>query len=95
VESGARKARRTAWGYTLQRDRKQVRMFRAEWAKEGAQAALTAALLERDTTTTARPTITFGEAVDRYLKAKARKKTVKADGRYLAASPGCSAPTRR
>jgi integrase len=43
------KVRRVAWGYTLERDGKQVRRISSAWTKDDAQQALAEALLERDT----------------------------------------------
>src|SRR5262245_6311235 len=85
--AGPRKAKRSAWGYTLQRDGKQVRVFRSEWAKEDAQAALAAALLDRDTRKpVARQTLTFGAAVEKYLAVKESegKRSIRDDRQNLA-----------
>jgi integrase len=80
------RVRKVSWGYTLQVDGKQERVFKAEWTREGAQNALAERLLERDTSKAPAPaTGTFGEAVDRYLKAKSRKKSIKDDQRHLVA----------
>jgi hypothetical protein len=83
---GRRKVRRVAWGYTMQSpDGRQVRSFREDWTKEDAEKALAAALLEQKTPKPGeRPTLTFGDAVTRYLQAKSRKKSLKDDERHLA-----------
>ena len=80
------KVRRVAYGFTVQVNGKQERHTDAAWTKDDAENALAAFRLEKDTV---RPTVpavvTFGEAVDRYLKAKSRKKSIKDDERHLAA----------
>jgi hypothetical protein len=66
-------------------DGRQVRSFREDWTKEDAEKALAAALLEQKTPKPGeRPTLTFGDAVTRYLQAKSRKKSLKDDERHLA-----------
>jgi hypothetical protein len=73
-KSGPRKVRRTAWGYTVQVHGKQERKFNAAWTKEAAHTALAARLVTIDVPSPAPPsTLTFAEAVDRYLTAKAVK----------------------
>jgi hypothetical protein len=51
--SGPRKVKRVAWGYTLQKDGKQIRVTRADWTEADAQQALAAVLLGRDRPTPA------------------------------------------
>jgi integrase len=83
-KSGPRKVRRTAWGYTVQVHGKQERKFNAAWTKEAAHTALAARLVTIDVPSPAPPsTLTFAEAVDRYLTAKARKGSLSHDRRYL------------
>ena len=96
--SGKRKAKRTAWGYTVQIGRKQVRHFDAAWSKEDTQNALAARILERDAPTPAPAvTISFKQATDRYLLEKEanRKRSIRADRDHvkrLLAFFGDSAP---
>ena len=79
--------KRVAYGYTLQVDGNQVRKCDSAWTEGDAQKALAEALLGRDVPNPAAPTptLTFAEAVERYLKAKSRKRTVKRDAWHLAA----------
>src|SRR5262245_50814377 len=64
---------------------RQVRQYKGEWSKEDAEAELAKALLQiEEKKATATAGITFGEAVERYLGLKARKRTVKHDTRHLA-----------
>src|SRR5215472_8345972 len=88
--SGQRKVRRSAWGYTLQVDGKQERRYREEWTREDAQQALAARLLKQDAplaapgpVTTMVNTMTFGEAITRYLEVKKAKRGWKDDQRNL------------
>jgi integrase len=76
-------------------DGKQIRKFDATWDKDGARAALVARLGspapgqlppeggELPLPTRSEPGLTFGAAVSRYLKAKARKKSIANDARHL------------
>ena len=78
------KVKRVAHGYTLMVKGKQERVTKAEWTKDDAQNALAARLLECDAPTVpARATMTFGEAVARYLEVKAKKRSWKDDRRNL------------
>jgi integrase len=83
--SGPRKVRKIAWGYTLQVDGKQVKKFDSRWTQEDAQNALAAAVLKLDVPrkTGQASAMTFGQAVETYLKAKARKKSLANDELYL------------
>jgi integrase len=66
--------RRTAWGYTLQADGKQVRKFSATWTKEDAQAALAAALVTRETPKAAESVVrTCDQLAAEYLDFKRAK----------------------
>jgi integrase len=67
--SGLRKVRRTAWGYTFQRDGRQVRKYCATWSREQAEMELARAMAG---VTSAPPTVgvTFGAMVDKYLAEK-------------------------
>ena len=82
--SGARRVKRTSWGYTLQVNGKQVRRFDAAWSEEDAQKALAARILEVDVPTApSESTLTFGAAIARYLVAKARKRSIEDDRKHL------------
>jgi integrase len=77
------KVRKVAWGYTLQVNGQQQRKVCASWGKEEAKDALDARLLELDAPRAPTTEVTLGEAVDRYVKAKSRKKSIAADERQL------------
>jgi integrase len=82
-----RRGKHVAFGYTAYINGKRVRKYDASWSRQDAQA-LAALLLdakqEKSTKTTrATATLTFGEAVERYVKAKARKKSLAHDALYL------------
>jgi len=81
------KVRKVAWGYTLQlQDGTRERRFSAEWDEDAAEKALAARILEGEQAAQeAAAPVTFGEAVDRYLAAKSRKRSVKDDERHLTA----------
>jgi hypothetical protein len=76
------RAKRRAWGYTVQVDGKQKRVYRSEWTKDDAEQALAAYLM---TAEPPKPTsgMTLAEAAKRYLATKARKRTLKKDERIL------------
>jgi hypothetical protein len=69
-----RRVRKVSWGYTLQANGKQERQFSADWTEEDARAELAKRILAKDTPK-ARPT-TLAQAADRYLQAKARKRSL-------------------
>jgi hypothetical protein len=76
-----RRVRKVSWGYTLQVNGKQERQFSADWTEEDARAELAKRILAKDTPKT-RPT-TLAQAADRYLQAKARKRSLPEDRRML------------
>ncbi len=80
-----RKVSKVAWGYTLQANGKQERTVDGAWTKEQARDALAARLLERDEEDTVPAPVTFGAAVERYLAAKSRKRSIADDQRHLSA----------
>src|SRR5690242_10916148 len=85
-KSGPRRVRKTAWGYTLQLNGKQIRKFNTTWTREQAEEALAATLLEKDVPKVPPPAMhTFGEAVERYLEVKAAsaKRSLDDDRRHL------------
>jgi integrase len=64
---------------------KQERRFDAEWDKDAALQALAARVADRDQPApAARPSLTFGQAVERYLGVKARKRSLRDDRQHLA-----------
>jgi len=73
--SGPRKVKRIAWGYTMQKDGKQIRVTRADWTEDDAQKALAAALLGRDVPpAAAAPAVkTLGQLATEYLDFKRAK----------------------
>jgi integrase len=82
-----RRIKRVAYGFTAQtRDGTQVRRARAEWTKDDAEKALAEFHLgiEQEKPKAAGG-VTFGQAIEQYLKAKARKKSIKEDERHLKA----------
>ena len=83
-----RRVRHVAYGYTLQVQGKQERKFSLVWSKEDAQQALAARLLAREAPVPppaplAAPGITFGQAAERYVQAKSRKRSIQEDRRIL------------
>jgi integrase len=82
-----RRLKRVAYGFTAQaRDGTQIRRTSAEWTKEDAEQALGEYQLgiEQENQEPA-GRISFGEAIEQYLKVKARKKSIKDDERHLKA----------
>ncbi len=77
------KTRRLAWGYTVTVNGKRTKSYRGEWTKEQAQEALAKVLLKIEAPKAQASGITFSQAIDRYLQAKARKKSVHSDRQYL------------
>jgi len=81
------RTKRLAWGFTvtMQVDGqpKRTRSYRAEWTKEQAQEALAKVLLQIETPKAQSSAVTLAEAAERYLQAKARKKSVAEMGRVL------------
>jgi integrase len=79
------RTKRKAWGYvTVDEAGKQVRRFNAEWTEQDAENELAKYLLKVEQKTPAAGTgITLSQAVERYLSAKARKRTVDEDKRQL------------
>jgi integrase len=85
--SGPRRAKQTAYGYTLMVDGKQERKYDGAWTPEQARDALAARILERDLPTPGpalTSTMTFGQAVARYLVVKQSKKSIHHDAGHLA-----------
>src|SRR6266699_2058966 len=76
------RTKRKAWGFTAQITGKQVRRYKAEWTQDDAEAELAKALLQIEPEKP-QASITFSDAVERYLAAKSRKKSVAFDKLYL------------
>lgn len=72
-----------AWGFTVQINGKRVKHYRAEWTREDAQAELAKKLLDIAPAKPEGGGITFGEAAERYLAAKSRKRSLREDTRIL------------
>ncbi len=79
--ASGRRVRKVSWGYTLQANGKQERKFSADWTEEDARTELAKRILAKDTTK-AKP-ITLTQAADRYVQAKARKRSLAEDQRML------------
>jgi integrase len=79
------KTKAAAWGYIAREGKggKQVRHFRSGWTREQAATALAQYLLKVEAPKAPPAGLTLQEAADRYLLAKARKKTVPSDRRHL------------
>jgi integrase len=78
------RTKRKAWGYTAIINGKRVKSYKSEWSEQDAQTALAKALLDVEEPKSEASSITFEEAKCRYLAAKARKKSIDGDKRYLA-----------
>jgi len=79
------RTKRKAWGFTVTVNGKRTVRQSEEWTKEQAQDELAKVLLQIEQPKAEAPGITLKEATERYLAAKARKKTIETDGLYLAA----------
>src|SRR5215831_10584566 len=77
------RTKRKAWGFTAQINGKQVRRYKAEWTQDDAEAELAKALLEIEPEQQKSPGIALEQAVERYLAAKSRKRSVSEDRRIL------------
>jgi integrase len=78
-----KRARRKAWGFTVQVDGKQKRIYRSDWTQDDAEGALAALLLKVDQPKPKPDGLTLAEAAERYLGLKARKRTLAEDKRTL------------
>jgi hypothetical protein len=80
------RTKRKAWGYVgVDEHGKQVRVFKAEWSREDAEAALSAYTLKVETPKTKTNGITFAQAAERYVTEKSRKRSLAEDRRHLTA----------
>jgi integrase len=77
------RTKRKACGFTAQINGKQVRRYKAEWTQDDAEAELAKALLQIEPEKPKGPGITLDQAVDRYLAAKSRKRSLSEDKRIL------------
>jgi hypothetical protein len=78
------RTKRKAWGFTAQINGKQVRRYTAaEWTQDDAEAELAKVLLQIEPERPKCPSVTFDQAIERYLAAKSRKRSVSEDGRIL------------
>jgi integrase len=77
------RTKRKAWGFTVQVDGKQKRIYRSEWTKENAEQALAAELLKVERPKPMAGCLTLAAAAERYLGLKARKLTLAEDKRTL------------
>jgi integrase len=77
--------KRISYGYSLMVSGQQERRTDARWTREDAQDALDARRLSvsQGTPEPAPVGVTFGQAVERYLQAKSRKKSIQDDTRHL------------
>src|SRR5262245_50634297 len=77
------RTKRKAWGLTARINGKQIRRYKAEWTRDKAEAELAKALLQIEPQKPKGPGITLEQAVERYLAAKSRKRSVSEDRRLL------------
>ena len=82
------KARKVAWGYTLQVDGKQERRFSTEWDPDATQGAHDARRLERETPPAPAAPKTFAEVTQEYLDFKRGKgKRSRPSGSTISGTP--------
>src|SRR4029434_4170557 len=77
------RTKRKAWGYTAEVNGKRRKSYRAEWTRDDAETALAKVLLDVKRPKTEPAGITLKDAAERYLLAKARKKSLAEDRRQL------------
>jgi integrase len=77
------RAKRKAWGFTVQEDGKQKRVYKAQWTREDAEQALAAILLHVEPPKPTAEGLTLARAAERYLATKVRKRSVNEDRRIL------------
>src|SRR5437867_11529214 len=73
------RTKRKAWGFTAQINGRQVRRYRAEWTRDDAEAQLAKAVLQLEPSKAISDGMTFGQAAERYLAAKSRKRSLHTD----------------
>ncbi len=77
------RTKRKAWGFTVQINGQQVRRYQSEWTREDAEAELAQKLLQVEPEKPKPVGISLGQAAERYLAAKVRKRSLGADRRQL------------
>src|SRR5438552_63010 len=77
------RAKRKAWGYTVQVDGTQKRVYKAGWTRDDAEKALAALLLQVEQPKPKPQGLTLAQAAERYLITKARKRSLGEDKRIL------------
>lgn len=78
-----RRTRRKAWGFTVALDGKRQKHYKAEWSQDDAEKALAELLLKIEQPKPQGAGLTLAQAAERYLAAKARKRSLEADRRYM------------
>jgi hypothetical protein len=73
-ESGPRKVKRAAWGFTAQRDGKQVRRFREDWTKDDAERAFSEWTLGAAPAGAEPIGMTLGMMLEKFLDARGKSK---------------------
>ena len=77
-----RKVKHVAWGYSVWVDSKRDRRYDSAWTKDDAEQALAARVLniaQAETPATPSSGLTLAQAAERYLAAKARKRSLRGD----------------
>jgi len=77
------RTKRKAWGFTTQINGQQVRRYNSDWNREDAEKALAALLLQVEQPKPKSSALTLAQATERYLAAKARKRSLGEDKRIL------------
>jgi integrase len=90
------RTKRKAWGFTVVVDGKREKHYKAEWTQDEAEQALAELLLKiEQAPRTKAGGLTLAQAAERYLAAKARKRSLAEDKRlleHLKASFGADTP---
>jgi integrase len=77
------RTKRKAWGFTVVVDGKREKHYRAEWTQDDAEQALAVILLKIAQPKAKGTGLTLAQAAERYLAAKARKRSLRDDRRLL------------
>src|SRR5262245_7375550 len=90
------RTKRKAWGFTIVVDGKREKHYKAEWTQDDAEQALSEAKLKIAQAPKLKGGgLTLAQATERYLAAKARKRSLREDRRlveHLKASFGADTP---
>jgi hypothetical protein len=78
-----RKIKKVAFGFTVTEGGRRIRKYDAGWSREDAEKALAAYQLGVKDVSLGGPSLTFGEAITRYLEAKAKKQSLRDDRHRL------------